>query len=676
MHFFTAMNRVEWVCCLLGVTMQIVALVLRKRPAKELLLAGIIVLPVTMLAASAFTQFLGWDESYIFYDIVNFHGERLSQWEQGAFRTSTALLGPLLFFLQSLLPLTKDMVLVLATVLHWLLGLVLITLTVDQVLQLCPVRKRRGLAHALVYAVIMALPVTVCALKTLNYDLISMVGGVLGMLWCVEGISRAGKKKMVAGIVLLTLATQEKLIAAPLLWLFLVGIPVRMVLLYRGLISEKIAVVLRWALMTTMVSFGTVLVSFALVYATHGPNAPVFNTDQLFTCWKSLLWPLLRIFGVYLSVEIVNKPLLHELPAILMLAVGIIAVVAAATLAIVGVVRAFWCRVNKKVGLNTAPRILAASVLVVLVLVTVTGVIAQYTLDARICPAIPIATGYYQPSATFNAIAQHFGCRSLLTHTIASIGWECAVFLNAFPTVLLLLLFAGCIIRLHKNCAERADVMQWLMGGLALLFLIFPLLYGVAQMPPYARYLNLFIEGAVVTVVPSLFRLIERPIKLVAGVVIVALLLLLVEIAPFQPLETSFRPFWSNPQKSIAHKPSFGMVTPWYPGWGEELWSAYHTIQKNEAPEVGNVRLYYNFPAALIRQPATVVTSAMPHGLGSLSYRYTDRDYYIISRNGIASYSYIKFPNCVQPMLSLADRGFVKAWVYRGSDLQRAGFRF
>lgn len=676
MHFFATMNRVEWVCCLLGVTMQIVVLALRKRPVRELLLAGSVVLPVTMLAASNFTQFLGWDESYIFYDVVNFYGERLTQWEMGTFRTSTALFGPLLYFLQSVLPLTKDIVLVLAKAFHWLLGLVLITLTVDQVMQMCPVRKWHGLVHALFYTMIMALPVTVCALKTLNYDLISMVGGVLGMLWCVEGISRTGKKKMVVGIVLLTLAAQEKLIAAPLLWLFLVGIPVRMVLLHRGSISAKIAVALRWTLMTTLVSFGTVFVSFAFVYSTHGPNAPVFNADQFFICWKLLFWPLLRIFGVYLSVENVNQPVLHALPTILMLAVGIIAAVAAAALALAVVAGIVWFRVKKKVDFNAAERIFAASALVVLLLVTVTGVIAQYTLTARIWPAIPIATGYYQPSATFNTIAHHFGSRSLLTHTIASIGWECSVFLNAFPTVLLLLLFAGCVVPLHKSCTERVDLMHWLLGGLVLLFLTAPLLYGVAQMPPYARYLNLFMEGAVVTVVPSLFRLIERPIKLVAGFAVVVLLLLFVEIAPFQPLQTSFRPFWSNPQTSTAREPSFGMVSPWYPDWGEELWSAYCVLQKNKVPEVGNVRLYYNFPAALIRQPARVITSAMPRGLGTLPYRYTDRDYYIISRNGIATYSYIRFPQCVQPLFTLADRDFVKAWVYRGSDLQRAGFWF
>ena len=64
----------------------------------------------------------------------------------------------------------------------------------------------------------------------------------------------------------------------------------------------------------------------------------------------------------------------------------------------------------------------------------------------------------------------------------------------------------------------------------------------------------------------------------------------------------------------------------------------------------------------------------MADGFGQREFRYTNNDYYIFSRNGVSCYPYIPFPSGVKPLFTVADRGFVKAWVFRGNDLAAQGF--
>jgi hypothetical protein len=667
-------NTIELVCCLTGIGLQVMVLLLRRCHGRELIVAAIAVTPVTVLAATAFTRFLGWDESYIFYDIVNYYTSNLPQWGHGSFRTSILTLGPFLHLLQSVLPLSKDLVLVGAKVLHWLSGVLLVTLITDQLLQWRAPRAWRGILHAGIYNCIMVLPVTVCALKTLNYDLLSMLGGMLGMLWCLQGCHENSWKRNSAGVVLLTLAAQEKLIASPLLWLFLVVVPVWMTVRSRENFSVQTVRLLRYTFASLMVSVATVAITYMFVYVLHGPNRPVFTADQFFSCWKSFFWPLFRLVYPVFFTSMTNGSLVTELSRIPVYFLILYVAVNGMAMAVLYGIRNL--NLMKKTKYHHYPRGNYAAILRLglLVLITVAGVVAQYHITVKIWPFAPVATGKYIPTVTFNGIVHHFSSPTLIMHLFASMVWECAVFLNALPTGLLLLLFIAAVARIRNGGTFSDRKLQWAMDLLALLFFSAPLLFGIAQIPQYSRYLNLFILGCLVTALPDILPLLIRPIKQTAGIVIVFILLLLVETEPFQPLQDTFRPVWSNYSSRFMQRPNFGSVAPWYPGWGEELFKAFRILEQRGEITAEPVRLYHNFPAALIRPPATVVTSAMPKGQGTLSYRFQDNDYYIFSRNGISTYVYLPFPANTAPLFTIADRGFVNTWVFRGSDLERTGY--
>jgi len=671
------MNAAEWGCCLVCIALQVLLFRFRKRSWSAALTAGVTVLPSAVAASYACAHFLSWDESYIFYDIVNFYGGRLRQWEFGSFRCTITLLGPLLHAVQSVLPVTKDIVLMGAKALHWCIGVAAVTLVTDQAHRYLFPRTSYRLFHAVTFNGIMLLPVTGLALKTLNYDLLSMMPGVLGCIWCAAGVQPPDKRLLFAGMITLTCASHEKLIASPFLWLSLAVIPVRIAVASKGSFFEMALTALRWSAAAVSASFLTVAASFALVYLTHGPGTPPLNADQITACWMSCLWPLSRMFGIAVVPETADVPL-HDIlyqtgarMAGIMFMLFIFAVVAGSILR----------QLNRKERFSALCRRRLLQVLPYLrigltAVVAVSGVIAGYTLQTRIWPLIPVADGHYLPTMTFNGIAHHFGCRTLFTHTIASMLWACSVFVNALPTPFLVLLVAGSMMRVivkrGENTVEsiRTDI-------LFLMFTSVPLLYGTIQMPLYPRYFNLFLAGSVVTGLGGLQGILPIRQVLYAGALpAMVLAATFAEVVPFEPLGAAFRPVWSNYSAAYENGPEFGKVTPWYPGWGEELYCAYEKIEKVYHHRNDTVTLYYNFPAGLIKPKPGVRLSAMPAGHGTIPCSYGENDYYIISRNGVSSYPYIPFPYGVPVLFTVADRGFVKAWVFRGSDLATAGFSF
>jgi len=676
MLLFDAINNVELVCCIAGIAMQAGVLYLRKQPVREILLVIAAITPATFFAATAFTRFLSWDESYIFYDIVNFYTARLQQWEFGSFRTSITLFGPLFAALQAGMPLTKDVVLVAAKAAHWLLGVAIITIITDQLHTLFFPKIKKCLFHGVVYTAILSLPVTGLALKTLNYDLFSMLFGVLGCIWCMAGLHPDRKNLLVAALITLTLAAQEKLIASPLLWVALVATTVRLAGASNLPLKKLVVQTGVRAVAVTAIPMVTIAASFAIVYCTHGPSGPAFNADQLFISWMSCFWPFIRLFGADTLPSVVNQSLFHELPGILARTAIVVVSVFLLSLFITTLQQIFRSVKRYRSWAGSVASITNYLQLVLLTIITVTGVVAQYALTVYIWPHVPVTTGNYVPRMTFNGIAHHFGAGSFLEHTAASMAWSCAVFVNALPTILLAGLFAASIVRLRIRDRERirrlipTDI-------LSTLFLSVPAVYGALQIPLYPRYLNIFLLGTIVTMIPGLFAVpLHHYKRFLPGICAAALLLLGAELAPFQPLGAAFRPIWSNYSKDFHVNPGFGKVTPWYPGWGEELFCAFQKIATLEYNHPDTITLFYNFPASLVRPPAHFRLSAMPHGHGILPYGYGNNDYYILSRNGISSYPYIKFPDKVKPLFSLADRGFVKAWVFRGSDLKAAGFLF
>jgi hypothetical protein len=665
------LNRVECFCVGICLGIQLVFLLQRKIRPAMIVLAGIAMLPATLLAATAFTRFLSWDESYIFYDIVNYHSSDLPQWRMGAFRTSIITLGPLFDLLQKYTPVTKDVVLVLAKAVHWITGVFIIAFIINQLHRLFYKDSVRYLLfYCAMFNAIMLLPVTGLALKTLNYDLLPMLLGVLGCIWCAAGVRDGNRQLLLASVAVLTLAAQEKLIASPLLMIgmavaaFRLTIPGDSGVRWRTFFGNTAV----WAGVVIAVSLAVVGGMFAMLRATHKYIGTIRSTDQFLSAYTSCLWPVRRLIPPADGIGIPVGDSMSLVFGCLLIFCAVFTMV----LALHGVKRIGTLAATNSVALPGTIRFCRSAGFIML---TGIGIIAGYTITTTIWPLVPVPPGRYLPGVTFNGIAHYFGCGSFFSHTVSSIAWAYAVFVNALPTALLVMMAAGAVVAVRmRNIAGASHRLPLVI--LSLFFLTGPLLYGALQIPVYPRYLNVFLLGAVISLVPELLllRLGHPCVTGAAGAIVVAALYL--EVVPFQPLGDDFHPLWSHSSKAYNTTPAFGNVAPWHTGWGEELYGATVRLRTLTHDCSNGIRVYYNFPGALIRKPDRVTTSAMPKGHGQLEYRYGDCDFYILSRNGISSYPYVEFPANVPPLFTIEHRDVIQAWVYRGSDLGAALFHF
>jgi hypothetical protein len=673
-----SLNSVEFSVFIAILLIQVFRLIIRKVPSIEVLLILICCVPAAFFISKGCIRFLSWDESYVFYDIINFRTGPIAQWSNGAFRTSITLWGPLFSAIQYFTHITKDVVLVLVKVAHMLTGVLLLTIIIDQMQCYFFPKQRHSILHAIMFNAVMFLPVTNLTLKTLNYDMLSMLLGVLGTVMCISGIGNKNTLRIFSGIIILTLATHEKLIASPLLWIGMIA-SVSALSWPNGkcTIATFTSRIITYSLAIPALSLLTIVISFIFVHITRESSIPGFTAQQMLLAYSSVFWPLWNLFHIGSSFfnNTVNTSLILEMIKVLKGFLIITCIIFTGSITLITLLRIITAR-----RLYTAiPRInivVTNIIFLIFSAITITGIIAGYTLHTKIWPVIPIPEGNFIPSATFNDIAFQFGAKTALGHTLFSAAWACAVFTNSLPTAILFLALLGGIlnIRSHERYSVNASVL--LLNLFTLLCICTPVAYGVVQLPLYSRYFNLFLLGSIICLVPVYIKWQGTRPKLFFLISITAFLFTVIELYPFQPFPASFHPAWSNCSSTINKQPSPGNVTPWYPGWGEELPDALECITEIFVNNTQEIRLYHNFPSALIRPPQNVVTSAMPKGHGKLPYLYSDHDFYILSRNGVSTYSYIPFPYNVDPLFTIGNRGFIKAWVFRGSDLYNNGFCF
>ena len=211
---------------------------------------------------------------------------------------------------------------------------------------------------------------------------------------------------------------------------------------------------------------------------------------------------------------------------------------------------------------------------------------------------------------------------------------------------------------------------------LAIASLAGPALYGLMQVPVYPRYLNLFLLGAVLFSLPDIFIVnLRTRFAAMAGAAVFCVLIF-AEVLPFYPVDVGFRPVWSNYSKEFSTNPAYGLSTPWYAGWGEEVFECAKRIEKIAAASCGRadtLRILHNYPGGWIRPPKGVELIFMDHTFSD--YTYGPCDYYVLTRKGV-TFSPHGFPETSRPLFTLSERGLVKAWVFRGSDLAGDGFTF
>lgn len=622
------------------------------------LIAFLTIMTSTYLSISELTSVVTYDETYIQYETLDIANAPLEQWEMGALRTTDILIGVPVKLISLTTGFTKDILFAAAKVLHWLISFVLLLLCIRVFLSLIKQEESRSALY-LSLGTVLLLPVVILAFKVYNYDSFSMLFSILGLLLFLQGFS-SGRAEILAGITCLALASQEKLIASPLLLICII-----LAGLQAAMRKESSKEQLKSAFLMSSCAFfcaaGVLALTFFTMAVIRGGNMPSFHPAHILNSIISWTWVVLRK-----SNAVSNAGSWKDLLQLPLWVIGLAFLagsVSACFVRIILIVRKadvrflYWFR-NK-------PWFMSA---VFQISVTVIGIVSAFYLKAYLYPHFPVSPGRYVPTILFNDTAVHFNAPDFKWHLLLSIGWAYAVFVTAIPSVWLVasffLAFRNCSSMNSCTSAEKK------LNYLKMAVLLVPGLYGLFMIPVGSRYLNLFLLLFILITISELLSEISRFSSFRRAVLIGFLLVAtFLEVLPFYPANASFRPWWLSYSDDYMRKPSKGELNPWGMGWGEgvsiigkKLTGKYRSDGDNET----KVRLYTNYPGGWLRRKPNISIIEITDTTSLFSYG--EHDYYLFNRMGVTQ-SHLPFPDTVKPFMTLDFRGFVQAWVFRGSDI-------
>ena len=643
-----------------------------------LLLALLCLLPL-YLSLERTSQFLTTDETYIIAETLYLKSSDLQQWMLGGFRTSETLFGLLAAIISRFLPQTT--VVQAKTVLkcfHWIFGFGVI-LWIHQLLRRYFIaRSNRGLFFLSYFYTALLLPTNNLALKVFNYDLLSMLLGIVAILYLITAIRLKNTKHALLAVVVSYLATQEKLIASPILILSVAVYGYIACSNYeraRHLNSIKSIVV---GTATAMFTGFLFVVIVAGLRDWHIPKRLLWSVIYPFVSWT---WPVIQfVFGLTDFRNLYDSLLVLALAIITMILVS-------RTLLQVDRLTKKHPNVSQEAALQISRlnRLLFIGVFIL-------GLVGTFYVEAYWAPHFPIASGHYQPSAELNRNILHFNEPSYWQHLLSFFAYSSAVFVNAIPSIYWLLFAALWISARHHTQDVKSDLSIELPLTVSLLL---PLLFALFQIQVVNRYLNIsiFLLTLIISLKTTEFISTISKVKQAAVFGMFAVLLLL-EIMPFRPLYGAFRPIWAN--YTDSNTVVVGKLNPSWLGWGEELMLAgemlekqYHNSDKSSGGDQAEPQnLYTVYPGEWLNTKTNIKTIQLPIPLeigkpsaqtlipssANLSM-YANSDYYVINRSSVVQ-GYCELPAGVEPAFVISFRGFIQAWVFRGDQIKAAGYRF
>lgn len=637
-----------------------------KRP--KTLVSGAILMLALLLSVSEVTQFMTLDET-AFGEVLRNPLDRniASNWAQGASHTANLIWIPITRGLQAISasPATIDAAL---KGVHWLLGigLVLCIIWNVQALLTCSPSEKLGLVVALA-SVLLLLPVDNLALKTLNYDLISLFGSAVAILFVARGYAESNNRLFWIGLVVAALAAQEKLNASLILLVLclLVGV-------LEGATSRSQPI--KAAVLSTLKAMGLAvavsLVSYLVVaISLIGDPAikvllktlPLFV--ELLTVW--IYAPLRFIFGIgnELADPVVRVWYTWVATALTFVGLPLGAAFFVACRSRLGTVLT-WLAGHS--GLTFPVGVLFA---------VVAGLIGLLVVTPYFAPMVPLDPSV--STGAMNGVQLHFGAHSAAVHRLAAVGFAYGVFIAAFPTVLLV---AAAATAIRLAWRPRSAPFFDLMFAIAV---VTPGILALMNTPTFNRYLNLPILWAAIVMV---VRIVEvwmpamqgRRLAWLAWPAVV--ILMIVEIAPFRPLYAAFRPITVN--YSGADAPAPGHLNFSWTGWGEEAILAGKLIDeacRRDGQLAGvdctGIGIWSVYNARWFPKPGAKVHQIGGGFMTGDAWPAGTDIYYVINRQLIAGGLLRTFPD-IAPDFVVGYRGFTMAWAFRGDRLKSAGYRF
>lgn len=626
----------------------------------KILTVLMVITPILFFSIDDMAHILTYDETYIAFEPVNILKDQMILWNVGGFfRTTYIVIGLPIAVISCIAGFSKDILIVIAKLMHWIASVFLVWQCVKSLIRIGSVKRSHGNALFL-FCTAVLFPVCMLALKTFNYDAFSMLLGTLAVFILLEGLSQKNRKKVFASVVLMSLASQEKMIASPFLWIVIIVAGISETRAQKKRFESMLAAFKAGAAASLYAS-GVFVFSFLLLLILRGGKMPSYNPINILSPFFAAFWPFIRN---HVSIIVAENNLFISLVGLPILVAGLAILFGLLSACCALPFRKLSCGACLSVSLLKTRISQVSSVL--LLVTTIAGVVSALLVKALLYPAYPVISGRYVPTHFFNQSAIHFNSSSQIGHIIQYVGWAYASFFVSIPTIWLV----TAIILATRNISQKnRDINSWCFDTVQIVILTVPFLYGIMLVPVSARYLNLFLF---LFILITACNLVAWTVSLSAtrrfslyGAILLAVF---IEMYPFSPLFASFRPWWLNYPKEYMLSPSKGILNPWWMGWGEEVAIAGSKIfdrYRQEGKDCDSIKLYTNYQGGWLmrKPPVKIIKMDTCH-----NFTYSNNDYYIFNRMGVSETS-LPFPDTVGPYITVEFRGFVQAWIFKGSDI-------
>jgi len=636
------------------------------------ILVTVLLAPPLLLSLEGTTQFEKAFLGPFYEEVINIEHSDMQQWYMTSLRITDASIGSLIsiFKTYTYVGMTMDFneLKILAKAIHWFLGFLIIIVIYKIISQHYIIEKQKIIYSIIFFYSILLLPINILALKIFNYDLLSMLLGALAIVLLLIAIEKEDDRYAFAGIIISTLASQEKVIAGPIVFVACI------IFTYIKLVKFKEISYVKsfyYSCYSIFVAFLTILTTFLIV--------AIIARDGLVIDFKSLFSPIIRHWGIVVRAiagggygdAAAAFPMLNKLLLLFtILAVGFIPIML--------INMKGWVKHSFVLGIrNRLPLINAIAIF----LVFLTGILGTYLIKAFIHPYYPISEGDYFPPFTWNVIpvTTHFGAQTFFEHTISYIGHAYGIFINTIPSI-----YIALFIFVFWNKWYQNKELFWGFQILLLSIWGIPFLYALTSTPILTRYFNLFTLLVILIVSLEFTKILNNYNAFKKWFLLIAFVIgLTVEILPFRPVVGYFRPIWSNCCYSEALK-THHTIADGGLGWtlggrneeamliGQKLEKMINTRQIKET----NVRVYcihcghwLDNSNDLVQILSVSNNSKQPDELPKLISNMTKSDYLVIGRTNI-TFGITEMFKDVKPFFTISNHGFVRAWVYRGDQLK------
>lgn len=509
---------------------------------------------------------------------------------------------------------------------------------------------------------IMSLQVTLLSIKTVNYDLNSLLLALLSVMLMIYAIRKVSSLNALMAVVSAMLATQDKMLAGPMLYLALL---IMVIILTIKVIRKniKIPLVLIAAAVTMIPVIMSYMANYYVGFFLAGGNIPsVTFHDTVYSYVQyslTILESISSFFALSDKAVIVNLLMLW----------GIFTIASYITKSVAK-------SVDNNVINTSAKRvkIISAIVIALVFMMFIIAIISiRLTPFVYMSPLYKMDVGSYNSKSIMNGITYHFNAKSMAEHYAKLAGTIIYIFYKSVPVGYMVLLAAvGVVMYIYKKRPDISNMLFILLSAV-----IFPLLYSAIQITPNERYQNVYILIFAYLTVVTLVEMVIQNKKIYLYAILTVMLINAIDVHRYDYAYTEYFAIWDTKYIEQREECYTGKMVPGYhAAWGEHVIYAGEMLGRyahdNNIP-YKDMNIHYEYYGEYYNNGGMNIIVD-----GSEAWKTCEigeHDYFVVSRGAATKEGEgglsIKLINNATPMYTFGYNGATEMWVYSGEEVMK-----